>query len=352
MSSAPGRPLTATVTAASDKAPAPSWLSRWRARPWWPWAKRLVLGGFFLFVLTLLVFQARSIQWREVFDTVRGYPVSVVALAAVLGATSHLIYSGFDLVGRHYTGHRLRAPTVMAITFVSYAFNLNLGTVVGAVAMRVRLYSRLGLDAATITRIVGLSMLTNWLGYFLLAGLAFLWWPLALPADWHIGIGALRAVGAALVAVSLGYLGLCALSTRREWTVRGHAIALPGLRVAIVQLLLSTANWAVMGATMYVLLQGKVAYPMALGVLLIGAVAGLLSRVPAGLGVLEAVFMALLSSKMADSALVAAVLLYRAVYYWAPLLVAALLYLAMEAAAKKLAVQQDPGARPAVTAIR
>lgn len=324
-------------SAASGKAP--SLLSRWSAKPWWPWAKRIVLGGFFVFVVAMLAIQARAIQWHEVFDAMRAYPASVVLIAALLAAASHLIYSSFDLVGRHYTGHSLRAPTVMAITFVSYAFNLNLGTVVGAVAMRVRLYSRLGLDAAVIARIVGTSMLTNWLGYFLLAGLAFIWWPLALPADWHVGIGALRVLGAALVAMSLGYLAMCAISKRREWTVRGHEIALPSLRVAIVQVLLSTANWAVMGATMYVLLQGKVAYPMALGVLLIGAVAGLLSRVPAGLGVLEAVFMAMLSTQMAGSALVAAVLLYRAVYYWAPLVVATLLYLAMEASAKRLAVK-------------
>ena len=98
------------------------------------------------------------------------------------------------------TGHRLPEPTVMAITFVSYAFNLNMGTIVGAVGMRVRLYSRLGLAPGQITRVVGMSMLTNWLGYFLLAGLAFLLWPLALPDDWHLGRTALRALGAALVA--------------------------------------------------------------------------------------------------------------------------------------------------------
>ena len=314
----------------------PIWV-RWQRRPWWPWAKRVVVGGFLLFVASLLVVQARTIEWHEVFEAMRAYPPQVLLIAAVLGATSHLIYSSFDLVGRHYTAHPLPVTTVMAITFVSYAFNLNLGTVVGAVGMRARLYSRLGLEAATITRVVGTSMLTNWLGYFLLAGLAFLWWPLALPADWHIGVGALRLLGGALVAVALGYLALCAFSRRREWTVFGHEISLPGLRLALVQLVISSANWAVMGTIMYVLLQDKVGYPTALGVLLIGAVAGLLSRVPAGLGVLEGVFVALLAPPLSSAALIAAVLIYRAVYYWAPLAVATLLYLAMEANAKKLA---------------
>lgn len=333
------------MTAASGDSPAKasgsagsgSMWSRLRQRPWWPWAKRIAIVGFAVFVITLLVINARAIEWSEVFTAVRAYPLRTLLIAAALGAASHLVYSTFDLIGRHYTGHKLPAPTVMAIAFVSYAFNLNLGTVVGAVAMRVRLYTRLGLDGADVARIVGASMLTNWLGYFLLAGLAFIWWPLKLPEDWHVGIGALHAVGFVLVAISLGYLALCAFSKRREWTVKGHEIALPAFRVALVQLAISSANWALMGATMYVLMQGKVAYPLVLGVLLIGAVAGLLSRVPAGLGVLEAVFIALLSAQMSQPALIAGVLLYRAVYYWVPLLVAGLLYLAMEASAKRLA---------------
>lgn len=308
-----------------------------RERPWWPWFKRLAVVGFLVFVAVLLVSQARAVEWDEVFTAMRAYPWAVLAGAAALAALSHVIYATFDLIGRHYTGHKLPVPTVMAITFVSYAFNLNMGTIVGAVGMRVRLYTRLGLDAATVTRIVGTSMLTNWLGYFLLAGLAFAVWPPALPEGWHLGGVALRAMGAGMVGLTLAYVAMCAFSSRREFQVRGHDIELPGWRVALLQLLLSCSNWAVMGGALYVLLQGQVSYPLALSVLLIGAVAGLLSRVPAGLGVLESVVVALLASaEPSRNVLLAAVLCYRAVYYWLPLGVAALLYLGMEANAKRL----------------
>ncbi|RYF82632.1 MAG: UPF0104 family protein [Comamonadaceae bacterium] len=310
-------------------------------RPWWPWAKRIAVVGFLIFVAVLLVVQARAVEWGEVFTAMRAYPWSVLAGAAALAALSHVIYATFDLIGRHYTGHRLPAATVMAITFVSYAFNLNMGTLVGAVGMRVRLYTRLGLDGATVTRIVGSSMLTNWLGYTLLAGLAFALWPPALPEGWHLGTAAMRAMGAGMALLAVAYVLMCAFSTRREWTVRGQQIELPSVRVAFLQLALSCANWSVMGAALYVLLQSQsaVSYPMALSVLLIGAVAGLLSRVPAGLGVLESVVVALLmgtEGSPSRNALLAAVLCYRAVYYWIPLAVAALLYLGMEASARKL----------------
>ena len=308
-------------------------------RPWWGWAKRIAVIGFLAFVVTLLVIQARDINWTDVVTTLRAYPLKVLLIGAALAASSHLVYSTFDLVGRRYTEHQLPTPAVMAIAFVSYAFNLNFGTLVGALGMRVRLYSRLGLEPATIARIVGMSMLTNWLGYFLLAGSAFLFWPLKLPDTWHLGTAALKTVGAVLVLIALAYLFLCAFSKQREWTLRRQKIALPPLPVALVQLSMSCANWALMGATMYVLLLGKVSYPATLGVLLIGAVAGLLSRVPAGLGVLEAVFIAVLSPLLGNSAPIAAVLCYRAMYYWAPLAAAGLLYSLMEINAKDLPTQ-------------
>lgn len=324
-----------------------------RERPWWPWAKRVAVLGFLVFVAVLLVVQARAVEWGEVFTAMRAYPWTVLASAAALAALSHLIYASFDLIGRHYTGHRLPAPTVMAITFVSYAFNLNMGTIVGAVGMRVRLYTRLGLDGATVTRIVGSSMLTNWLGYVLLAGLAFALWPPALPEGWRLGGAALRALGVGMALLAVAYVLMCAFSTRREWTLRGQQVELPGVRVAFLQLLLSCGNWAVMGAALYVLLQSQsqVSYPLALSVLLIGAVAGLLSRVPAGLGVLESVVVALLvgtEGSPSRNALLAAVLCYRAVYYWLPLGVAALLYVGMEASARKLRAPAD-AAPPAHT---
>jgi uncharacterized membrane protein YbhN (UPF0104 family) len=76
-----------------------------------------------------------------------------------------------------------------------------------------------------------------------------------------------------------------------------------------------------------------------LTVLLIGAVAGVVAHVPAGLGVLEFVFVALLSHQVSEGQLIGALLGYRAIYYIAPLLIAAVLYLVMENHARKLAKQ-------------
>ena len=132
------------------------------SRPWWPWAKRLFTWAFFALVAYLLVTQARTIEWGKVFETIRRRPLEGLLFAALPAAASFVLYSSFDLLGRHITGHRMSTIKVMTVTFISYAFNLNFGSLVGGVAFRYRLYSRHGLDAEVITRVLAMSMVTNW----------------------------------------------------------------------------------------------------------------------------------------------------------------------------------------------
>jgi hypothetical protein len=86
-------------------------------------------------------------------------------------------------------------------------------------------------------------------------------------------------------------------------------------------------------------------YASVLSVFLVAAVAGVLTHVPAGLGVLEAVFMALLSQRIAAAELLAALLAYRALYYLVPLAVAVPILLLIEAGAGRSAAQAGAPAR-------
>lgn len=301
----------------------------------WVLAKRAFTGAFLLLVGWLLVHHARAIEWREVGDALQKIPTGVLALAALFAVASHALYSCFDLLGKRYTGHDIPSARVMAVTFVSYAFNLNLGSLIGGVAFRYRLYARLGLENARITRVVTLSMLTNWFGYLLLAGLVFALGDFTLPPRWKIETDSLPVLGWALVAVALAWLAFCLFSPRRKVTVRGHAIELPSPRMTLLQLAMSCTNWLLIGGAVYVLLQQQVAYPMVLGVLLLAAIAGVVTHVPAGLGVLEAVFIALLASQVPQSELLAALLAYRALYYLLPLLLAIVLYVGLEIRARR-----------------
>lgn len=100
---------------------------------------------------------------------------------------------------------------------------------------------------------------------------------------------------------------------------------------------LSAANWMAMGAIIWLLLGSEINYFLVLGVLLVSSIAGVIIHIPAGIGVLEAVFIAMLSGEdISKGAIIAALLAWRALYYFLPLLLATVAYLLLESRAKKL----------------
>ncbi|PCC99854.1 lysylphosphatidylglycerol synthase domain-containing protein [Halopseudomonas pelagia] len=304
------------------------------SRPWWYWAKRILTWCFFIAVPVLLFYLARNVDWAEVITTLRDYPLSTLAIGAVIALVSYATYSCFDLLGRAYTRHSMRISEVLPVTFVCYAFNLNMGAIVGGVALRYRLYSRYGLDVPTITRVMSLSMVTNWLGYILLAGILFSLGLLRLPESWEIGQTGLRLIGIALVIVALGYLLACGISKRRSWHIRGHEIVLPPLKFALLQAVLGAANWSMMALLIFLLLPEGAFYPTILAILMVSSIAGVVTHIPAGLGVIEVVFITLLQQQFPQNEIMAALIGYRALYFLFPLALACVVYLLLEKQAR------------------
>jgi uncharacterized membrane protein YbhN (UPF0104 family) len=159
-----------------------------------------------------------------------------------------------------------------------------------------------------------------------------------LPARWGIDSEELQLVGVVLLSVAVVYAGLCGFARRRSWNIRGHEVDLPTLRMAFAQFGISCTHWMMMAAVPWVLLQGQVDYPTVLSVMLIAAMAGVMLHVPAGLGVTEAVFIALLSHRIPEHQLLGALLAFRALFYLTPLLAGALLYMKHEMHVRRKAV--------------
>lgn len=318
----------------ADSKPAPA--GRWAVvKRYWPVAKKVLLWAFVIALVVSLVILARDIDWVKVMASLRAIPGPSLWMAVGLVVVSYAIYACFDVIGRAYIGHDLPVGKTMLVSAISYAFNLSLGSFVGGIGFRYRLYSRLGLSNADTTRILGLSLVTNWLGYFWLAGAVFASGMIRMPAGWEIGTGALRAIGCGLLLLAAAYVICCGVLKRKSWTVRGHEIELPTLRLALIQSVAATASWAVIGAIVWVLLDEKVAYPIVLGVLLLSSIAGAIAHIPGGIGVIEAVFVAMLSGKVPRDEMIGALVAYRALYYIGPLVIAGVLYLGLEAALKR-----------------
>ncbi|KAA0910964.1 lysylphosphatidylglycerol synthase domain-containing protein [Pusillimonas sp. ANT_WB101] len=297
------------------------------------WSRlRTVLTTVFLILIVLLIGMAAwKVEWSEVLKAMAQVPLRALALGGVLTLASYFVYATFDLIGKRYVGHKLSSLRTYLSGMMVYAFIMSLGSSVGGLGLRLRLYTQQGVSPGKATRVFGLAVVTNWIGYLLLAGVVFALGAIDLPADWWLGTGTLRIIGAIMAVVALAYVLLCFFSGTRSWSVRGQQVELPSGVLSLLQVFVATCNWALMGSVLWVLLQQRVAYPVVLGAILLSAVAGLIARVPAGLGVLEAVVIALLTSPdMSRSEVLAGALVYRAVYYLAPLFIAGVIYLLTE----------------------
>jgi len=103
----------------------------------------------------------------------------------------------------------------------------------------------------------------------------------------------------------------------------------------VLQIAVAAANWSVIATIVWVLLHRQVELGTMLTVVLMAAIAGAMTHVPGGLGVIEVVVLTMLDERLPQHELVAALVVYRAIYYVLPLLVATATYGRLEAKARR-----------------
>lgn len=286
------------------------------------WLQRLVTALVLAAVAWLIVRQAREMDWAAVGGALGDYGLASVLLALAIALPGQIACACFDLIGRHSTGHSLPVARTMLISYTGYYFSLNLGALVGGLAFRYRLYMPYGFRALRISQIIGLSVLTNWLGYILVAGIVLAFRPPALPDAWGPGTTVLRAVGFGFLALSVAYVVICVLRGGSRVWFRDTELVLPGWRLALVQYALSITSWGTIGAILVFLIPGDISWFTIMPVLMISALAGIWSHVPGGLGVTEVVFITMLGGIVPKADVLAALVLFRVTYYLLPFAVA------------------------------
>jgi hypothetical protein len=301
--------------------------------------KRVAILAFLALIAALIVNKAREMDWPGVLSALEAYDVGGVAVAFALGVPAYLACASFDLIGRHVTGHRLTVLRTSLISFTGYFFSLNLGALVGGLAFRYRLYMRYRLSGMTISQVIGLSVVTNWSGYVVIAGAVMVYQPPELPPGWEVGSAVLRATGVVLLCVASAYITLCVIKGGSNLKLQDLEFQIPSTGVAAMQFTLSAISWGSIGAVITWLLKGEVSWFAVMPVVMMSAIAGIWSHIPSGLGVTEVVFVSLLGHVVPDSRLLAAILVFRITYYIVPFVLAALTYFYLEATAKSASTE-------------
>jgi len=217
---------------------------------------------------------------------------------------------------------------ISVCSFVTYALSHNIGaSVVSGGMVRYRAYTAKGLSAAEVAVLVALCSFTFAFGTILLMGLVLviepeILRPLArLSPKFAIGDGAATLIG-------YGMLGFCALYTIGAWLkfrplkLGTFELIYPRLPIVARQYLAAPLELAGAAGIIYFALpdQGNPGFLIVLGAFLLSFSAGLLSQVPGGVGVMEAVFLAVMPGVPAP-AVFAALLVWRMFYLIIPLVI-------------------------------
>lgn len=270
------------------------------------------------------------------------HEISRERLMAAGAATvlSFVALLGYEWSACRYAQVHLPRSRLLLGGFCAFGIGNAVGlSVLSGGSVRYRLYGREGVGAGSIARISLFASLSLGCALPPLAALAALGdlpaaaKALHLPVPWLAGLA---------VAVLCATLALAVLLKRRQlagqsdgptveivlgrWRAR-----LPSLRLGLLQLAITLVDVAAAATVLYVLLPTAPHFGSFLLVYLLALAAGVLSHVPGGVGVFEAVLLAAFAGQLGAAPLAAALVVYRLIYVGAPFVLACLLLLLDEA---------------------
>ena len=307
------------------------------------WVVPLLSLGLLAAALWTLDAELERVSFRQLTHAVTAVPLPAVLAALGLTALNYLVLTGYDQFAFVYAGRTLSRWRITLASFVGYAISNNVGfALLSGTSARYRFYSRWGLSAEELSRIVLFYSGTFWLGLFVLGGWSLLVVPAAeLPA--FAAPLVVRLCGGLLLLAAAGYAAAPFL-WRRPVRVRGFEVALPRPRLVAVQFALSTLDWALAAAVLWVLLPApRPPFGLLVAGFLAAQLLALVSHVPGGLGVFESLVILFLRSAAPVATLLPALVAYRAIYYLLPLAGALVVLLADELHQRRVTLRKWTG---------
>jgi uncharacterized membrane protein YbhN (UPF0104 family) len=274
--------------------------------------------------------ELQNYHWREFRESLNAIPLSRVASAVLLAALDYAILIGNDWLASRFLGRRVPLGKLAMGSLAGYAASHNLGAAFGGTPVRYRFYASWGVPPAEIAAWIAMLTVSFAVGASTTGGVACLLHPMTPPEDLPLPIGNARYLGVVLIAVPIGYLASCALLTKPlRW--RNRSIRLPAPRLAAVQIAVGAADLCCAAGILYLLLPpgAAISYAAFLSVYLMAIVGAVCSHVPGGVGVFDLIMIKLLNHGDPHGML-AALLVYRTVYYLLPLVVGLVFFAAHE----------------------
>ena len=273
----------------------------------------------------------REISWADVSASFLATPVQALLLSFVFTAVGRALVAGYDVAAFRAIGYAvpLKVPAMGAFEASSMSQLIGFAALTGS-ALRLRAYGKAGVPVGRTGDVIILSGLAFVLGLSGAAGAALLLAPQDMAQSFALPPLLTLALGGVLAFILAGYF-LQRKLMPGPLTLFRWSIALPDVRWSAVLLVLGVADIFVSAAALWVLLpdSSSLSFIAFGGIFAIVVVAGLLAHVPGAVGVLESGLL-LAMPQVSHHGLLAAILMYRVIYYLTPAAIAAMLIAAEE----------------------
>jgi uncharacterized membrane protein YbhN (UPF0104 family) len=269
----------------------------------------------------------QDIDVEKVLAALSSTSPRTIAMALTFVGFGYVTLTFYDFFALRAIGRREVPYRIAALaSFTSYSIGHNLGlTVFTGGAIRFRIYSAWGLGVVDVVKIAAVTGLTFWLGNVFVLGLGLAWAPSAASFAGHLPAWSNRAIGFAGLGVIAAYL-IWLLPRRRVIGRGGWRIVLPNAQLTLVQIGIGILDLGCGALAMYTLLPAEPQLPFVtvLVTFVAAIVLGFLSHAPGSLAVFEATMLLALPQLFKEE-LLAALLIFRVLYFLIPLGCAALL---------------------------
>ncbi len=299
-----------------------------RALRWAAARRSLLMAWFTLAALGLAALALAHLLEETNYDAVVEalFAIAGWRLAAALALTALSFaaltlydYNAFIAIGRPQSWQRIAPGAVAAYAVAQTA---GFGPLSGG-AIRLRYYTPLGVGPAEIARVVVFVTIAFGAGLAVTAAAGALVEIRTLATIVH-GSDAWIAAAALATLIAAGLLLTRAGRRIAVPGLGGRGIELPGVGMMLRQLAVTALDTAAAAGVLWVLLpSGAIGYFAFVPLFAVALVLGILSHVPAGLGVFEAVLLGAIGGIAPPAELLAAFALYRLIYQMVPLGLAA-----------------------------
>jgi len=280
-------------------------------------------------VSVVLAGLAAWILWRtfqrihvaDVIAQMRAVPWARLALAALCAAGAFTTLAAYEIVVVRYVKHCIGRAKPIVTAFIAFPLGHAVGqAMLSGGALRYRMYTPAGFSATEVGATVLLATMPYGLAFGWLMDLSLVLASARLAPIFRVSAFWLFGLGCIGLVKDLGYL-LLVLLRRKPVRLGGWVVNLPTPAMTALQYIVGAVDVCLVSSVLYLLLpeSAGLAYLPFLAVYLASVLAGVLSHVPAGLGVLESVLLVLLPDVPPEQ-LLAAVLMYRVIYEIIPVL--------------------------------